>query len=116
MTKTIFLALTIILSILAVSYAEDWQLISNPNSKFEILIDKFSESLHVIDKREMIEAIHNSNYRVYVDTCSKKVAADGRRNFDLKIVFDEGQAIERTDKKLKYIVASMSCDCLKEIL
>lgn len=116
MAKTIFLTLTIVLSIRAVSYAEDWQLISKPNSKFQTLIDKFSKSLHVSDKRDVIEAFHNSSHRVYIDTDSIRVASDGRRNFDLKIVFDEGQAIEGTDKKLKYIVARMFCDCVQEIL
>ncbi len=116
MAKTIFLTLTIVLSIRAVSYAENWQLISNPNSKFQTLIDKISENLQVGDKRDVIEAIHNSSHRVYIDTDSIKVASDGRRDFDLKVVFDEGQAIEGTDKKLKYIVAKMFCDCVQEIL
>lgn len=117
MVKTMFLTLTIVLSIRAVSYAEDWQLISNPNSKFQTLIDKISRKLQIADEREdVIEAIRNSSHKVYIDTDSIEVATDGERNFNLKLVFDEGQSIEGTDKKLKYITARMFCDCTQETM
>jgi hypothetical protein len=116
LAKTIFLTLTIVLSIRAVSYAENWQLTNNPNSKFQTLIDKISESLQVGDKRDVIEAIHNSSHKAYIDTDSIKVATDGERNFNLKLVFDKGQSIEGTDKKLKYIIVRMFCDCTQEIM
>jgi hypothetical protein len=116
LVKTIFLTLIIILNIGVVSYAENWELIGSPNSKFQTLIDKFSKSLQVSDKRDVIEAIHNSSHKVYIDIDSIKVASDGKRNFNLKLVFDEEQAIEGTDKKLKYIIARMFCDCTQEIM
>jgi len=64
----------------------------------------------------VIEAIHNSSHKVYIDTDSIKVAIDGERNFNLKLVFDEEQSIEDTDKKLKYIIVRMFCDCTQEIM
>jgi hypothetical protein len=116
LVKTIFLTLTIVLSIRAVSYAENWQLISKPNSKFQTLIDKISERLQISDDRDVIEAILNSSHKAYIDIDSIKVATDGKRSFNLKLVFDEEQSIDGTDKKLKYIVAEMFCDCTQEIM
>ena len=116
MVRTIFLTLTIVLSIPAVSYAENWQLISNPNSKFQTLIDKFSETLQISDKRDVIDAILNSSHKAYIDIDSIEVATDGKRNFNLKLVFDKDQSIDSTDKKLKYIIARMYCDCTQETL
>jgi hypothetical protein len=116
LVKTIFLTLIIILNIGVVSYAENWELISKPNSKFQTLIDKFSESLQISDKRDVLEAILNSSHKAYIDIDSIIVATDGRRSFDLKIVFDKVQPIEGTDKKLKYIIARMFSNCTQEIL
>ena len=116
MVKTIFLTLTIVLSIGAVSYAENWQLISNPNSKFQTLIYKISETLQISDKRDVIKAILNSSYKAYLDNDSIVVTTDGKRNFNLMLVFDKEQSLESTDKKLKYIIARMYCDCTQEIM
>lgn len=116
MVKTIFLTLTIVLSIRAVSYAENWQLISNPNSKFQTLIGKISERLQISDDRDVIESILNSSNKAYIDIDSIKVATDGKRSFNLKLSFDEEQSIDGRDKKLKYIVAEMLCDCRQEIM
>jgi hypothetical protein len=79
LVKTIFLTLTIVLSIRAVSYAENWQLIGSPNSKFETLIDKISESLQIGDERDVIQAILNSSHKAYIDIDSIKVATDEKR-------------------------------------
>jgi hypothetical protein len=116
MVKTIFLTLTIVLSIRAVSYADNWQLISNPNSKFQTLLDKIFETLQISDDTDVIEAIVNSNYKGYIDNDSIEVATDGKRNFNLKLVFDKEQSIESTDKKFKYIIARMYCDCTQETM
>jgi hypothetical protein len=116
MVKTIFLTLTFVLSIRAVSYAENWQLISNPNSKFQTLFDKISETLQISDDTDVIEAIVNSSYKGYIDNDSIEVATDGKRNFNLKLVFDKEQSIDSTDKNFKYIIARMYCDCTQETM
>ena len=64
----------------------------------------------------MLEAIHNSSHKAYIDIDSIKVDTDSERDFNLKLVFDKGQSIEGTDKKLKYIIARMFCDCTQEIM
>lgn len=116
MVKTICLTLTIVLSIEAVSRAENWQLISNPNSKFQALIEKISETLQISDERDVIEAILNSSNKAYIDIDSIEVVTDGKRNFNLKLVFDKEQFMEGSDKKFKYIIARMYCDCTQETM
>jgi hypothetical protein len=64
----------------------------------------------------VIEAIVNSSYKGYIDNDSIEVATDGKRNFNLKLVFDKDQSIESTDRKLKYIIARMYCDCIQETM
>ena len=72
MLKIMFLVFT--LSILGgmAGYAEEWQLVGSPESRFQKLIDEFYRKLSVGDKDDVINALRDNNYEVYVDKDSIK--------------------------------------------
>ena len=116
MLKKILLALIISLCVELVTYAANWVPVGKPESRPEELINEFYKHLIGGSKTDVVEALRNTSYRIYIDVDSITDIKKGGRESRLKTVFDNEQAMEGTGKKFKYLISRIDFHCSQEVL
>lgn len=116
MLKKILLAFIIGLCMEMVTYAANWVPVGKPESRPEELINEFYKHLIGGSKSDVVKALRNTSYRIYIDIDSITDTGKGVRESRLKTVFDNEQAMEGTDKKFKYLISRIDFHCSQEVL